>query len=48
MNNLKEKDSKFDAVTLNKLANQLRLDSLEMIYRRQAGHPGGSFSAAEI
>lgn len=48
MNNLQDKPSGFDAVALNKLANQLRLDSLEMIYRRQAGHPGGSFSAAEI
>jgi transketolase len=30
------------------LSNQLRLDVLEMIYKRQAGHPGGSLSAAEI
>jgi transketolase len=29
-------------------ARQLRIDSLDMIYRRQAGHPGGSFSCAEI
>jgi transketolase len=29
-------------------ARQLRIDSLEMIYRRQAGHPGGCLSAAEI
>lgn len=29
-------------------ALQLRLDSLEMIHRRQAGHPGGSLSAADI
>ena len=33
---------------LKKIANQLRIDSLEMIHRRQAGHPGGSLSAAEI
>jgi transketolase len=33
---------------LQKLSNQLRLDVLEMIYKRQAGHPGGSLSAAEI
>lgn len=33
---------------LQRIANQLRLDSLDMIYRRQAGHPGGSLSAAEI
>jgi len=29
-------------------ARQLRCDSLRMIYQRQAGHPGGSLSAAEI
>lgn len=29
-------------------AKELRLDSLEMIHRRGAGHPGGSLSAAEI
>jgi transketolase len=29
-------------------AQNIRLDVLDMIYRRQAGHPGGSFSAAEI
>jgi transketolase len=29
-------------------ARQLRLDSLDMIYRRQAGHPGGCLSAADI
>jgi len=33
---------------LKKISNQLRIDSLSMIYRRQAGHPGGSLSAAEI
>jgi transketolase len=33
---------------LENCANQLRKDSLEMIYRRQNGHPGGSLSAAEI
>jgi transketolase len=33
---------------LEEIACQLRIDSLEMIYRRQAGHPGGSLSAAEI
>ena len=30
------------------VARKIRLDVLEMVYRRQAGHPGGSFSAAEI
>jgi len=29
-------------------AGLIRLDVLDMVYRRQAGHPGGSFSAAEI
>ena len=33
---------------LENYARQLRMDSLEMIYRRQNGHPGGSLSAAEI
>jgi len=33
---------------LEKIALDLRLTSLEMIYRRQAGHPGGSLSAADI
>jgi len=33
---------------LNKVANQLRRDVIRMIYQRQAGHPGGSLSAAEI
>lgn len=29
-------------------ARELRIASLEMIYKRQAGHPGGTLSAAEI
>src|SRR5512139_3776129 len=29
-------------------ARLIRLDVLDMVYRRQAGHPGGSFSAADI
>jgi transketolase len=33
---------------LEERTRQLRLDSLDMIYRRGAGHPGGSLSAAEI
>ncbi len=37
-----------DIKALGRIANQLRMDSLEMIFRRQAGHPGGSLSAAEI
>lgn len=35
-------------IELEALARQLRVESLRMIYRRQAGHPGGSLSAAEI
>jgi transketolase len=35
-------------IELEALACQLRLDSLAMIHRRQAGHPGGCLSAAEI
>jgi len=33
---------------LQKIAYDLRLTALDMIFRRQAGHLGGSFSAAEI
>ena len=33
---------------LYEAARQIRLDVLDMVYRRKAGHPGGSFSAAEI
>ena len=33
---------------LQGVARQIRLDVLDMVYRRQAGHPGGSFSCAEI
>jgi transketolase len=35
-------------VELGERARELRLDTLRIIYRRQAGHPGGSLSAAEI
>jgi len=35
-------------VELERLARDLRMDSLRMIHARQAGHPGGSLSAAEI
>lgn len=30
------------------VARQIRLDVLDMVYRRKAGHPGGSFSCAEM
>ena len=33
---------------LEERARQLRIDSLDMIHRRGAGHPGGSLSSAEI
>jgi len=33
---------------LQERARQIRLDVLDMVYRRSAGHPGGSFSAAEM
>jgi transketolase len=33
---------------LQEHARQIRLDVLDMVFRRQAGHLGGSFSAAEI
>ena len=33
---------------LNGLARKIRLDVVEMIHRRKAGHPGGSLSIAEI
>jgi len=35
-------------IELEEQARELRIDSLDMIYRRGAGHPGGSLSAAEI
>lgn len=40
--------SQVEIPELEKTAYQLRIDALEMIFRRQAGHPGGSLSAAEI
>lgn len=33
---------------LQEVARHIRLDVLDMVYRRKAGHPGGSFSAADI
>ena len=33
---------------LEKIANELRIDALNMIYKAGSGHPGGSFSAADI
>ena len=33
---------------LQQRANELKKTALTMIYEAQSGHPGGSFSAAEI
>ncbi len=33
---------------LKKIANDLRIDVVKMIYKAQSGHPGGSLSAADI
>ncbi len=33
---------------LEKIANELRIDIIDMIYKAQSGHPGGSLSAADI
>ena len=33
---------------LNEVARRLRLDVIDMIFRAQSGHPGGSLSAADI
>ncbi|NMC45271.1 MAG: transketolase [Chloroflexi bacterium] len=44
MENLTEAEIK----KLNEISRELRCTSLRMIHRRQAGHPGGSLSAAEI
>jgi transketolase len=41
-------ESKIDIDDLELIANQIRIDVLEMIHRRGAGHPGGSLSAADI
>ena len=35
-------------LALEERARQLRIDTINMIYRRQAGHPGGSLSGADI
>ena len=36
------------AAEIQEIANRLRLRTLEMIWHKQTGHPGGSFSLAEI
>jgi transketolase len=37
-----------EILELEGIARDLRMDILKMIHRRQAGHPGGSLSAAEM
>jgi transketolase len=37
-----------EILKLEEIARQLRIVSIKMIFKRQAGHPGGSLSAAEI
>lgn len=37
-----------EILRLDDIARQLRIDSINMIYKRQSGHPGGALSAAEI
>ena len=37
-----------EVLELEGIARDLRVEILRMIHRRQAGHPGGSLSAAEI
>ncbi len=33
---------------LENIANELRIEAINMIYKAKSGHPGGAFSAAEI
>lgn len=37
-----------DVKELQKIANKIRIDIIEMTYEAQSGHPGGSLSAADI
>ena len=37
-----------EIIKLEEVARRLRVDSLKLIHRRGAGHPGGALSAAEI
>lgn len=34
--------------SLKNIANELRIDVIDMIYKATSGHPGGSLSAADI
>ncbi|WP_245587175.1 transketolase [Aliagarivorans marinus] len=44
----KTAETRMSAQALGELANNIRLDILDMVYKAQSGHIGGSFSAAEI
>ena len=37
-----------DEENLKKIANEIRIDIIEMCYKAQSGHPGGSLSCADI
>ena len=37
-----------DEKELEKKANEIRIDIIEMCYKAQSGHPGGSLSCADI
>jgi len=47
-NDNKEKDRKKLEEKLKKVANELRIDAIDMIHKAGSGHPGGSLSAADI
>ncbi|HIK00522.1 TPA: transketolase [archaeon] len=48
MNKLELKAKETDIEFLQKKAKQLRRDIVEMLYRAQSGHPGGSLSETDI
>lgn len=47
-NDYREKDRKKLEEKLKRVANELRIDAVNMIYEAGSGHPGGSLSAADI
>ena len=47
-NNVKSKNKKELLEKLKKVANDLRIDVIDMIHKAGSGHPGGSLSAADI
>lgn len=49
VNHSKKNESKKELVKkLERIANNLRIDVIDMIYKAGSGHPGGSLSAADI